>query len=60
MRDIIATHPIPIPRGESVNLTVSIGVATFPDDGDSEEKLIGAADRALYAAKQAGRNQARR
>ncbi len=60
MRDIIATHPIPIPPGNSISLTVSIGVATFPEDGDSEEKLIGAADRALYAAKQAGRNQVRR
>ena len=41
-------------------MTVSMGVATFPEDGESEEKVIGAADRALYAAKQAGRNQVRR
>jgi two-component system cell cycle response regulator len=60
MREIIATHPITVPPGGSVNLTVSMGVATFPEDGDSEEKLIGMADRALYGAKQAGRNQVRR
>jgi diguanylate cyclase (GGDEF)-like protein len=37
-------------------LTISIGVATLPDDADVADGLIPAADRALYAAKQAGRN----
>jgi diguanylate cyclase (GGDEF)-like protein len=60
IRDIIATHPISVSQGRTVNLTVSIGVATFPDDAESEEKLIGAADQALYDAKHAGRNQVRR
>jgi diguanylate cyclase (GGDEF)-like protein len=32
-------------------LSVSAGVAAFPEDGDSPEKLLGAADRALYAMK---------
>lgn len=36
--------------------SVSIGVAVFPEDGDSEGALIEAADVALYQAKQAGRN----
>jgi GGDEF domain-containing protein len=30
---------------------VSAGVAAFPEDGDTPEKLLGAADRALYAMK---------
>jgi diguanylate cyclase (GGDEF)-like protein len=45
---------------QSVNaftLTVSIGVATSPEDGLDEDGLIRAADRRLYAAKTAGRNQ---
>jgi diguanylate cyclase (GGDEF)-like protein len=36
-------------------LSVSAGVATFPEDGDTPEKLLGAADRALYAMKNHGR-----
>lgn len=39
------------------NLTVSLGVATFPNDATSEEELIGVADIALYEAKSRGRNR---
>jgi diguanylate cyclase (GGDEF)-like protein len=41
---------------EQPALGVSAGVATFPEDGDSPEKLLGAADRALYAMKHQGRS----
>jgi len=37
-------------------LSVSAGVAAFPQDGDTPEKLLGAADRALYAMKNHGRS----
>ncbi len=37
-------------------LAVSAGVAAFPEDGDTPEKLLGAADRALYAMKHRGRS----
>jgi diguanylate cyclase (GGDEF)-like protein len=37
-------------------LAVSAGVAAFPEDGDTPEKLLGAADRALYAMKHHGRS----
>ena len=39
-------------------ITASVGVATFPDAASSAEALIQAADGALYAAKQAGRDRA--
>ena len=37
---------------EKPTLAASVGVAVFPRDGDSVERLIGTADRALYAMKQ--------
>jgi len=42
---------------ESAYVSGSIGVAIFPDDGASAEKLIRNADQAMYAAKHAGKNQ---
>jgi diguanylate cyclase (GGDEF)-like protein len=44
-----------LPTGEPV--TVSLGVATFPEDGQDAASLIAAADRALYQAKADGRNR---
>jgi diguanylate cyclase (GGDEF)-like protein len=38
-------------------LTVSIGVATFPGDGERARDLVAVADRELYRAKAAGRNR---
>jgi diguanylate cyclase (GGDEF)-like protein len=38
-------------------LTVSIGLAAFPDDGKSQEDLLRAADEALYQSKRKGRNR---
>ena len=41
---------------QRIILTSSIGIAEFPQDGDSFEQLAQSADAALYRAKQAGRN----
>ncbi len=38
-------------------LTVSIGVAAFPDDAKNKDELIHRADQALYATKRSGRNR---
>jgi diguanylate cyclase (GGDEF)-like protein len=47
------------PQGGMVHVTVSIGLAAFPGDGDTAAALVHAADQALYAAKHEGRNRVR-
>ncbi|MBC7544040.1 MAG: sensor domain-containing diguanylate cyclase [Candidatus Sericytochromatia bacterium] len=55
---LFANDPIDLPTAKAlVPITVSIGVATFPHDGDTATDLIRFADEGLYAAKHAGRNQ---
>lgn len=39
-----------------VTITVSVGVASVPEDANNEENLVAAADAALYEAKRSGRN----
>jgi diguanylate cyclase (GGDEF)-like protein len=39
---------------EEPALSVSAGIAAYPEDGDTAEKLLGAADRALYRMKHRG------
>lgn len=41
----------------SYALTVSIGLAAFPEDGRSPEEILWAADEALYESKRSGRNR---
>jgi diguanylate cyclase (GGDEF)-like protein len=43
-----------VPQG---HITCSFGVATFGDDGDTYEALVGAANRAIFTAKDMGRNK---
>lgn len=42
--------------GTSVRITVSIGVAIFPSDGETVQSLLANADAAMYEAKQSGKN----
>jgi len=48
-------QPFPI-AGHSLRVTVSIGIALYPDDGTDFDTLLKNADSALYKAKQDGRN----
>jgi len=53
MKELTVLH-----QGRSMGmLTVSIGVAVFPEHGVSPKELMAAADAALYEAKRGGRNQ---
>ena len=53
MKELTVLH-----QGKSMGmLTISVGVAVFPDHGSSPKELMAAADAALYEAKRNGRDQ---
>ncbi|MDO8747441.1 MAG: diguanylate cyclase [Thermodesulfovibrionales bacterium] len=56
IRHATAEYQFMSQSGERLLLTVSVGVACYPDDATPKEDLIKKADRALYFAKDRGRN----
>jgi diguanylate cyclase (GGDEF)-like protein len=53
LRQAVEEHSFPRRK----RLTVSIGVASYPADGQAEDELLKVADQALYQAKRLGRNR---
>jgi diguanylate cyclase (GGDEF)-like protein/PAS domain S-box-containing protein len=53
LRALTAPHNI---DNKNLDINVSIGVSTYPSDGQDAEGLINRADNAMYEAKQHGRN----
>lgn len=43
-------------NGREISTTCSIGVATYPDDGDTPEAILASADAAMYRSKEMGRD----
>lgn len=56
IRGVVANEPIATPAGE-LDATISIGLAACNSDHDTIERVVGAADAALYRAKESGRNR---
>jgi diguanylate cyclase (GGDEF)-like protein len=56
LRERIRSHQFLAKDGLDARMTVSIGVATFPDVAGSAEELIRAADIAMYRVKAAGKD----
>lgn len=52
----IEREPVLVNETLPLNVTVSAGAASLPEDARTGESLVAAADKALYAAKGAGRN----
>lgn len=60
LRAAVAESPLPAGLPEPLRLTVSIGLAVYPDDSHSKGGLVECADKALYAAKRTGKNRVMR
>jgi diguanylate cyclase (GGDEF)-like protein len=58
LRAAVAAQPISH-QGAALAVTTSVGVACYPDHAAGDQALVQAADRALYAAKRAGRDRVR-
>jgi diguanylate cyclase (GGDEF)-like protein len=56
IREAVRARPFEL-RGESRQVTISLGVATAPVQGKDTRSLLEAADEALYASKQGGRDR---
>jgi diguanylate cyclase (GGDEF)-like protein len=58
IRRVMAVSPIYLPgRSKPASVTVSIGVAIWPDDGESPAEILRCADQRLYQAKEQGRDR---
>lgn len=58
IREAVAAEPMQVPkRTESVRVTVSAGVAYWPDDGQDPDDLLHTADQRMFHAKALGRNR---
>jgi diguanylate cyclase (GGDEF)-like protein len=60
LRTIVEQTGFDVGNDQKIKITVSIGVAAFPEMASSAEELNKAADIALYAAKEGGRNRVSR
>lgn len=56
LRDIVEKHPFLTEEGLSIWLTITIGVAAYPEQASSKEELLRAADKAMYKGKNTTRN----
>jgi diguanylate cyclase (GGDEF)-like protein len=58
LRDLVARTPIELSAtGERVQVTISAGLASFPQDGQEAVKLFALADERMFQAKREGRNR---
>ena len=52
----VLSTPIDVGAGKVLGVSASIGIATYPADGEDVASLLGSADTAMYAVKSGGKN----
>ena len=57
IKDEVKKHNFKIDENHNINITVSVGIATYPDSVGELDALTKEADNALYIAKQTGRDK---
>ncbi|MDP4090407.1 MAG: diguanylate cyclase, partial [Bacillota bacterium] len=57
IRKEVEAHKFILPDNKEINITISLGIATYPETAEDNEALYKNADKALYKAKNTGRNR---
>ncbi|HXB98760.1 MAG TPA: GGDEF domain-containing protein [Terriglobales bacterium] len=58
LRELVASTPIALAaRGQKIHVTISAGLASFPQDGEDAAELFALADDRMFQAKKEGRNR---
>jgi diguanylate cyclase len=58
LRELMASTPVELSaRRETIQVTISAGLASFPEDGDGAAELFALADERMFQAKKEGRNR---
>lgn len=58
LRELVASTPIALAaRGQKIHVTISAGLASFPQDGEDAVELFALADDRMFQAKKEGRNR---
>jgi diguanylate cyclase (GGDEF)-like protein len=58
LRQLLASTPLDVSAaGEKVRVTISAGLASYPQDGEDAAELLALADARMFQAKGEGRNR---
>ena len=57
IREAVEASLFYVNTNTAIRVTISVGVASFPESGDNVNELVSSADKALYFAKENGRNR---
>lgn len=57
IRTTLESSPMPLDKGRSLKLTMSLGIASYPKDAETIQDVMLMSDKALYESKRAGKNR---